>query len=61
MHKIKTYRSYSKNVQLIQNLTCVLRMQRTYNLIIRFSKYVIIYIYILEPVIIFILLGKVVT
>ena len=34
----------------MQNLTCVLKTQRTYNLKIRFSKYVIIYI----------LLGKVV-
>ena len=27
------------NIQLTQNLICVLRTHRTYNLIVRFSKY----------------------
>ena len=30
------------NIQLSQNLTYILKAQRTYNLIVRFSKYVVI-------------------
>ena len=30
------------NIQLSQNLTYILKAQRTYNLMVRFSKYVVI-------------------
>ena len=51
MHKYKLIDYIVNNIQLIQNLTCVLRAQRKYNLTVRFSKYVVM----------FILLSKVIT
>ena len=39
------------NIQLTQNLTCVMRVQRTCNSTVKFSKYVIIFILLSKVVV----------
>ena len=51
MYNYKFVDHIINNIWLTQNLTCILRAQRTCNSMVRFSKYVVI----------FILLSKVVT
>ena len=38
------------NIRLTHNLTCVLRVQKTYNSTVRFSKYVVMFILFSKPI-----------